>query len=82
MSKKSHGTSDKPVQEKLRWECDVKNADKICNFNRHYAEFAGYWNTKTTFLEEEVRANANANANATPNPNPNPNPNPYPNPNR
>ena len=52
MSKKAHGTSEKPVQSTLRWGCDVKNADKICNFNRHYAEFAGYWNSKTTFLEE------------------------------
>jgi hypothetical protein len=24
---------------------------KICNFNRHYAEFSGYWNTKTSFLK-------------------------------
>ena len=52
MSQKAHGTSDKPVQKKLRWGCDVKNADKICNFNRHYAEYAGYW-TKTSFLAEQ-----------------------------
>ena len=34
---------------------DVENvlqtADRICNFNRHYAEFAGYWTT-TNFLKE------------------------------
>ena len=53
MSQKSHGTSEKPVQENLRWNCDVKNADKICNFNRHYAEFSGYWSSKTTFIQEE-----------------------------
>mmetsp|Transcript_5803 Transcript_5803/g.10425 ORF Transcript_5803/g.10425 Transcript_5803/m.10425 type:complete len:225 (-) Transcript_5803:39-713(-) len=51
MSQKAHGTSEKPVQSDLRWGCDVKVADKICNFNRHYAEFAGYW-TNTSFLSE------------------------------
>eukprot|EP00955_Chlamydomonas_euryale_P078459 363150-Chlamydomonas_euryale.AAC.1 len=52
MSKKAHGTTAQPVQENLRWNCDWKTADKICCFNRHYAEFAGYW-TSTTFLQEE-----------------------------
>mmetsp|Transcript_16464 Transcript_16464/g.33927 ORF Transcript_16464/g.33927 Transcript_16464/m.33927 type:complete len:164 (+) Transcript_16464:142-633(+) len=52
MSPKSHGTSNTPVQNNLRWKCDEKTADRICNFNRHYAEHAGYWTT-TTFLEEE-----------------------------
>lgn len=28
------GTSAVPVQENLRWGCDVKKADEICNFNR------------------------------------------------
>lgn len=50
MSQKAHGTSEKPVQEKLRWNCDFETADRICNFNRHYAEFAGYWQT-TDFLK-------------------------------
>ena len=50
MSPKAHGTSEKPVQEKLRWNCDFETADRICNFNRHYAEFAGYWAT-TDFLK-------------------------------
>jgi hypothetical protein len=49
MSRKKHGTSDRPVQEDLRWNCDRDTADRICNFNRHYAEFAGYW-TQTDFL--------------------------------
>lgn len=31
--------------------CDVSTADRICCFNRHYAEFAGYWET-TSFLKE------------------------------
>lgn len=41
MSKKNHGTSDKPVMKELRWSCDYDVADRICNFNRHYAEYAG-----------------------------------------
>ncbi len=45
------GTSNTPVQENLRWKCDRKTADNICNFNRHYAEHRGYWQS-TTFLEE------------------------------
>lgn len=49
MSKKAHGTSDRPVQSQLRWKCDFETADRICNFNRHYAEYAGYWTT-TDFL--------------------------------
>lgn len=39
---KEHGTSNSPVQSTLRWSCDVDLADKICNFNRHYAEQSGY----------------------------------------
>uniref|UniRef100_A0A7S0F676 MsrB domain-containing protein n=1 Tax=Craspedostauros australis TaxID=1486917 RepID=A0A7S0F676_9STRA len=50
MSKKAHGTSEKPVQKDLRWNCDFDTADRICNFNRHYAEYAGYW-TSTDFLK-------------------------------
>jgi hypothetical protein len=38
MSPKEHGTSHTPVQSNLRWDCDGKLADRICNFNRHYAE--------------------------------------------
>jgi peptide methionine sulfoxide reductase MsrB len=52
MSAKAHGTSEKPVQKDLRWNCDNDTADRICNFNRHYAEFAGYWAT-TDFLKSK-----------------------------
>jgi hypothetical protein len=38
MSPKAHGTSSTPVQKDLRWGCDYDTADRICNFNRHYAE--------------------------------------------
>lgn len=50
MSQKAHGTSEKPVTKDLRWNCDYDTADRICNFNRHYAEYAGYWQT-TEFLK-------------------------------
>lgn len=50
MAPKAHGTSEKPVQQNLRWNCDYNTADRICNFNRHYAEYAGYWQT-TDFLK-------------------------------
>lgn len=52
MSPKAHGTSTVPVQSNLRWGCDEKIADRICNFNRHYAEHSGYWET-TKFIQEE-----------------------------
>jgi peptide methionine sulfoxide reductase MsrB len=51
MSPKEHGTSRIPVQSPLRWGCDSQVADQICNFNRHYAEYSGYWQS-TSFLEE------------------------------
>lgn len=56
MSQKAHGTSEKPVQKDLRWKCDFDTADRICNFNRHYAEHGGYWQTTDfikTMSEEE-----------------------------
>ena len=50
---KGHGTSAVPIQKDLRWNCDVQTADKICNYNRHYAEYGGYWERATSFLKEE-----------------------------
>ena len=41
MSKKAHGTTAEAVQKNLRWNCDRDTADRICSFNRHYAECAG-----------------------------------------
>lgn len=52
MSKKAHGTSPVPVQKNLRWKCDQEVADRICNFNRHYAEHSGYFKTLPEFLNE------------------------------
>ena len=51
MKPKAHGTSEYPVQQNLRWGSDWDIADRISNFNRHYAEFAGYWES-TTFLSD------------------------------
>jgi peptide methionine sulfoxide reductase MsrB len=51
MRPKGHGTTSDPVQKNLRWAVDVKEADKICCFNRHYAERSGSW-LKTQFLKE------------------------------
>mmetsp|Transcript_591 Transcript_591/g.1157 ORF Transcript_591/g.1157 Transcript_591/m.1157 type:complete len:185 (-) Transcript_591:61-615(-) len=56
MSPKEHGTSNTPVQQNLRWGCDFETADRICNFNRHYAEFSGYWEARTSFLKDESAA--------------------------
>ncbi len=53
MNQKAHGTSETPVQDNLRWNCARDTADNICNFNRHYAEYSGYWERATTFLKEE-----------------------------
>lgn len=38
MSQKGHGTTAAPVQPNLRWSCDAQLADRICSYNRHYAE--------------------------------------------
>jgi len=57
MAPKAHGTSEKPVQQKLRWGCNTKLADGICSYNRDFAEFAGYWES-TSFLKEAPRDQA------------------------
>jgi hypothetical protein len=56
MSPKAHGTCASAVMSNLRWNCDVENADRICCFNRHYAEHSGYW-LRTNFLKEHDPAN-------------------------
>lgn len=53
MSPKAHGTSMIPVQENLRFGVSNKLADKICNYNRHFAEYSGYF--RETSFEETVR---------------------------
>ena len=51
MSTKAHGTCETPVMKNLRWNCDYSTADRICCYNRHYAEHSGYW-LSTNFLKE------------------------------
>ncbi len=55
MNEKGHGTSEKPVQKNLKWGCDNALADRICNFNRHWAENAGYWQG-TNFITEAKKS--------------------------
>jgi len=62
MAAKAHGTSATPVQDELRWGCDWKTADRICNFNRHYAEHAGYFRS-TDFMRDLFRAERDGEAN-------------------
>ena len=46
MSAKAHGTCASPPQSGLKYGCDAATADRICCFNRHYAEHSGYaWET-------------------------------------
>ena len=55
MSAKAHGTCAAPVRAALRWGCDVKLADRICCYNRHYAEHSGYFEG-TAFLKSVDRS--------------------------
>ena len=53
MSQKEHGTSAKPVMDNLRYGCDFATADRICNYNRHFAENSGYcFQEPRTWLKE------------------------------
>jgi peptide methionine sulfoxide reductase MsrB len=56
MSQKGHGTSAQAVQDDLMYGVDRKLADKICNFNRHFAESSGSYK-RTNW--EQVVATAN-----------------------
>ena len=50
MAPKAHGTTATPVQQQLRWNVDRSTADRICSFNRHYAEYSGYYKN-TDFIK-------------------------------
>mmetsp|Transcript_27717 Transcript_27717/g.46850 ORF Transcript_27717/g.46850 Transcript_27717/m.46850 type:complete len:201 (+) Transcript_27717:27-629(+) len=54
MKVKAHGSTDTPVQQHLKWGVDRDLADRICCFNRHYAEPSGYfeYTRKTSFLTD------------------------------
>jgi len=51
MRKSVHGTCVSPVQDPLRWDADVITADRICCFNRHFAELYGSW-VESSFINE------------------------------
>lgn len=53
MSPKAHGTTEMPVQEQLKFGVSTKLADKICCYNRHFAENSFSF-TKSTW-EDELR---------------------------
>ena len=56
MSPKAHGTAPNAVLADgatMRWGCDAKTADRICCFNRHYAEHSGYWTDFLKAIEQE-----------------------------
>jgi len=55
MAPKAHGTSESAVQENLRYGVSNKLSDKICNFNRHFAEYSGSF-LKTSFEDEVIAA--------------------------
>eukprot|EP00667_Euglena_gracilis_P018589 EG_transcript_19743 len=54
MAPKAHGSTDRPVQLNLRWGVEREVADKICSFNRRYAEYAGYFQRE--IFTDEARA--------------------------
>ena len=56
MSQKAHGTSDQPVQKSLKFNVDRDTADRITNYNRNWAEFAGYafQKGKVSWVDEMV----------------------------
>lgn len=56
MAQKEHGTSSQPVQSDLLYGVSNKLADRICNFNRHFAEMSGYFQS-TNFEDMVLSAN-------------------------
>jgi len=54
MSPKEQRTSSAPVQETLSYGVSRSLADKICSFNRVFAEMGGYFEGSTLF-EKDVR---------------------------
>lgn len=60
MSKKAHGTTEKAPMKPLRWSVDYSTADKICCFNRHFAEHNGYFTEVKAFLAAVAGASESA----------------------
>lgn len=51
MNQKSHGSSNAPVQESLKFGVSQSKADQISSYNRHFAEYGGYFKD-TNFVSE------------------------------
>lgn len=58
MQDRAHGTCPQPVMNPLRWDVDRSLADRICCFNRRWAENSGYW--QGTELVAEISSAAAA----------------------
>lgn len=54
MSPKANGTSMTPVQKDLMYGVSNKLADRICNYNRHFAEPSGYF--RSTNFSDAMRS--------------------------
>lgn len=52
MAPKGHGTSASAVQPNLRYGVSNQLADRIVNFNRHFAELAGYFEHQDGSFEQ------------------------------
>ena len=50
--KYGYGTSTVPLQQDLKWNCDRNEVDKICNYNRHYAEYSNSFSKNKLFKQE------------------------------
>ena len=59
MHPKAHGTSHQPVQKDLQWGMDAKEADRICNFNRRFAEYKGTATNLLNFLLRQQQEQSN-----------------------
>lgn len=53
------------MQEKLLWDVDRAKADNICNFNRHYAEHSGYFQSTSFLQSASVKAAQKENTTMT-----------------
>ena len=60
MATRANGSCVGPVQDKLRFKCSRSEANTICCFNRHYAEFRGYSFSHEVFWIEELTSASKA----------------------
>jgi len=58
MKKKANGSTEAPVQDRLRWGVDRDTAVRIACHNRRYAEPSGTWAKRNSFLAQASRSEA------------------------